>query len=163
TTFTDSPLPSTAAPNNAIYPLWDDLEIFAPAAVYFQTIGASPNRIFIVDWNNVGQFSSGGNPATFEVKLYETSNVIEMHYQAVAGELTAGDTSTVGIENSNGTAATQFSSSTNTRTLLQGLIANGQALSYAPSGSTICAPGACCLSNPDQCQTMLLSQCTAGG
>ncbi|RYZ56490.1 MAG: T9SS type A sorting domain-containing protein [Sphingobacteriales bacterium] len=51
---------------------------------YVQTVGTSPNRITKIEWVNVKSFSGSANPATanFQLWLYETSNVVEMHYGA---------------------------------------------------------------------------------
>jgi hypothetical protein len=49
--------------------------------IYYQTTGTAPNRVFILEWHNWGFYSSGLNEMSFEVKLYETSNVVQFVYQ----------------------------------------------------------------------------------
>ena len=49
--------------------------------IYYQTTGTAPNRVFILEWHNWGFYSSGLNEMSFEVKLYETSNIVQFVYQ----------------------------------------------------------------------------------
>jgi len=90
----------TNSPNNLVSIWWADLY---PSGTYgyvqYQTIGTSPNRIFIVRLNNVGHCCSGSYPINAEAKLYETSNIIELHYQNAP---TSGSQHFAGIENSTG-------------------------------------------------------------
>ncbi|MEC4005922.1 GEVED domain-containing protein, partial [Flavobacterium sp. SUN052] len=62
---------------------------------YVQTVGTSPNRITKIEWANIKSFSSTINPNTgnFQIWLYETSNVVEIHYGAFtssSGRTSAG-------------------------------------------------------------------------
>src|SRR5262249_9362387 len=86
----------------AALPFWTDLTFQVPGAgaVYYQTIGASPNRRFIVQWSNAYP-SSSPNPVNFQVILSEGSNNIAFQYQTVtlgAGNVyNNGALSTVGV------------------------------------------------------------------
>lgn len=105
------PIPTTAAPNNAIYPYWDDLHIGSdtlahPGRVYFEQ-RFSPNR-FIVQWNRVGQYNVGQVPLdenTFQAVLFENGN-IELRYDTLNPQ-TACDP-TIGIENAGGTMGLNY-------------------------------------------------------
>jgi uncharacterized protein (TIGR03437 family) len=88
----------------AALPFWTDLTFQVPGAgaVYYQTIGAAPNRRFVVQWSNAYP-SSSPNPVNFQVILTETSNTIAFQYQTVdlgtGNVYTKGSLSTVGIRN----------------------------------------------------------------
>lgn len=92
----------TDSANNLIAPFWDDLGVES-GEIYHQTIGDSPSRVFIVQWHERGHFLGPGEfgEATFQVKLFETTNVIEFHYQDVvfglSGSVDNGNSATVGI------------------------------------------------------------------
>lgn len=84
-----------AAHRPAIAPFWDDNNLNTGTITY-ATTGTAPNRIFEVGWNNVniggGGSTSATNLASFKVRLYETTNVIEFIYgptMAAAGALSA--------------------------------------------------------------------------
>jgi hypothetical protein len=63
----------------AIAPMARDL--YPPSANYIRylTTGTAPNRVFIVEYNSIPNFS-GGNNKTFEVLFYEGSNKIRFQY-----------------------------------------------------------------------------------
>jgi hypothetical protein len=93
-------LPDATLPNNIIAAIWDDMT--GTGTISYWTIGSAPFRTFIVDFNLV---RTGGLYASIaQVKLFETTNVIEIHTQtALFG--TNGNFATQGIENSTGTTA----------------------------------------------------------
>ncbi|MFC1805607.1 filamentous hemagglutinin N-terminal domain-containing protein [Planctomycetota bacterium] len=105
---TAAPVPDAAAPDHLIAGWWGNLDPTQGAgAVYYQSnrFGARPGRRdFVVQFRDV-EHSPSGNPVTFEIELNETSNNILVHYQTVA---TDGSLHTVGVENQNGTAGTQY-------------------------------------------------------
>ncbi len=79
------PLPS-ARP--VIAPFWDDLDIDTTGGnrITYSTSGTAPNRIFIVQYSNVRVDYSSTRPVlSFQVKFYETTNVIEFIYRQEAG------------------------------------------------------------------------------
>ena len=45
-----------------------------------KTIGTTPNRIFVSQWTNFGRPSTTALSANFQIKLYETTNVVEISY-----------------------------------------------------------------------------------
>ena len=163
------------APNNAIYPLWDDLDgrrtVNPTAFLRSQTQGAFPNRVFIVQWTATPQYNAGlagTDTNTFQVKIHETTNVIEFHYQVVGAE-NANDAfpgTVIGIENSNGTEWVQYDTMATCRASLNG---GNTALRFAPT--TPCEPvvGCTCLgdANGDTAingkDVMSFAQCAASG
>jgi len=80
-------IPGAGAPNAFIAPWWDDLVIGPYSGtmdeVSHLTSGSAPNRVFSVEFMSVT--TAGSDPANvnflnFQVKLYETTNVMELWY-----------------------------------------------------------------------------------
>jgi hypothetical protein len=101
---------------NYIAPFWDDIND-TTGNIYHETIGMTPDRIFIVQWDNRDHINSNVegeiDTVSFQVKLFETSNEIQFHYKDVSfGDvnLDSGASSTVGI--GGGVQANQFSFNT---------------------------------------------------
>jgi len=129
--FSNVAIPSSSAPNNAIYAYWDDL--IAPSnSILYQTVGSSPNRKFVTQWTDMTLYGSGVKLGTFQVILYESTNKIVTQYRSITGDNTSctGGSATIGIENSDGSSAIQYSKDTS------GVISSGFAIEYTPSGST---------------------------
>lgn len=110
------PVTSTnAADVNLIMPFSFDLEAGSSAAEYrVSTTGTAPNRVCTIQWKNVhdkaATNASQYATMTFQVKLYETSNLIEFVYAAPTVATTGteiGRYATIGIKGS-GTAAGQL-------------------------------------------------------
>lgn len=99
-------LPTGSAPNNLIAFAWEDLDPGnggAPAVnlIRYETVGAAPDRILVMEFYNVDHFSSGFN-VTSQVHLKETSNCVEIHTTTMPSD---GGLHTMGIENASGTEA----------------------------------------------------------
>jgi hypothetical protein len=94
-------LPNTSNPNNTIAFAWNDLNPALGGTIGYTTTGMAPNRTFILDFTNI-QHNGGGNPVTAQVKLFETSNLIEIHS---VQNTSNGSAMTMGIENAAGTEA----------------------------------------------------------
>ncbi len=114
TTVYGQTLPSASNPNNIIAGVLSDLNASSNTISTFTT-GSSPNRVFSIYYNNVQFYCSGtsggcssnkrGN-ANFQIRLYENSNIIEVHLQNVANSsTTSGSLKSCGLENANGTSA----------------------------------------------------------
>src|SRR5262249_52301938 len=104
-------IPNTSLPNAAIYGFWDDLIVDSSSAMRTKLSGTAPNREFVVEWRNATFFLA---PATervdFEVVLSESGD-ISLRYRNIdpADGRESGNSATVGIENSTGTDALQYS------------------------------------------------------
>ena len=112
------------AGNNLISPFWDDLDT-ETGDVYHETQGAAPNRVLIIQWEERPHFNGIG-AVSLQLKLFETSNVIEFHYEDVQFEDPAfdfGASATVGI----GGDAANVETSFNTASLT-----DASAISYTP-------------------------------
>ena len=107
--FTDSDVsydntfvPNSNSPNNTICALWDDLNPKASGSgkIYYKS---EPNR-FIITWDNV--YKNGAtNPQRFQIILY-SDDKIDINYASITSD--ARDSSTVGIENADGTQGIQY-------------------------------------------------------
>ena len=104
------PTGSLAAIGNGvglIMPFWDDLKgngsvspAVPNATAYYQTAGTSPTRVFTFQWGTPAipwHSYLGFGDGTFQVKLYETSGVIEFVY---GFSTYSAKTATIGICNS---------------------------------------------------------------
>lgn len=64
--------------------------------VVYKTIGTSPNRIFVVQWTNARRKFMSGN-FNFQIRLVETTNVVELSYGVCAPDDTTVLNTQVGI------------------------------------------------------------------
>ncbi|HEX2901032.1 MAG TPA: hypothetical protein VHS96_15040, partial [Bacteroidia bacterium] len=94
-------LPNTATPNNLIAGYWEDLNPSLGGSIGYGVFGSAPARRLVISYTSVQHFG-GGNPVTFQIKLHESSNVIEILNISCP---TDGGLHTTGIENAAGTVA----------------------------------------------------------
>lgn len=89
--------------NNMIAFCWNDLYPPGGGTIRYQTVGTAPNRVCIIEYLNVPHCCNNG-PAvnTGQIKLYETTNVIEIHNTVVTND---GSTATQGIMDATGNTA----------------------------------------------------------
>jgi gliding motility-associated-like protein len=131
--YTEDPIPSTGSPNNFIAAFWDDIVIDPSGKILYTTIGAAPNRKCIIQWTNMGFYSSTVLMGTFAVILHEGSNNIQVQYRSIIDNTSArahGQSATIGLENSGGTAGVQYAYHNSSA------IESEQAILFTPSGST---------------------------
>jgi gliding motility-associated-like protein len=103
-------LPNGFAPNDLIAAAWEDLDpnLGSAGTIDYYTTGTAPNRILIVNFNDVSHFNAPPtiDPVKFQIRLYETTNIIEIHTTYMNGNPTGfWGAHTMGIENNNGTSA----------------------------------------------------------
>jgi hypothetical protein len=79
-----------------------DLNPEAGGTIKYETVGTSPNRIFVVEFNGVPTYSENAT-VSFQIKLFENDNHIEIHTQSAQPE--SGGKALQGIENSYGNVA----------------------------------------------------------
>jgi hypothetical protein len=82
--FSNSSFPAlTFGANPTFMPFWDDF--YAGGNVYFETVGSSPNRQFVVEWASKDTFDTQGlTPGyTFELVLNESNGSIDFNYANV--------------------------------------------------------------------------------
>ena len=99
---------NTMATTNAnllktLYPLWDDLNGSSGTATYLLT-GSSPNRVFTMEWKNwKWDWQASGNTVSFQVKLYETTDIIEYWYKQESGSVNNGSSgASIGLNDATG-------------------------------------------------------------
>ena len=109
TSFSNSAIPSTTAPNGAIYPFWDDLVVDASSSVRTQLLGMAPLRQFVIEWRNVRFLNDTTRRIRFEVVLHENSQILTQYTDIANDAREQGNSATVGIENHSGTVALQYS------------------------------------------------------
>ncbi len=83
TDYTPEALPScnTGTPQSAIMACWQDFNPGTGGSVTYTTTGVAPNRRFIISWNNVPFFGTDcpGLNSSFQIQLFETTNIIQIH------------------------------------------------------------------------------------
>ncbi len=131
-------LPNVNGPNNLIAGCWMDATTDqccdmgnAYDIVSYETIGDAPNRKFIVTYTlpeNCGQYYHG------QIKLLETSNIIELHTDHWREYNESCSNATQGIENIDGTAA-YFLAGRNSNTDWQVMEGDNDVVRFTPSTS----------------------------
>lgn len=79
--YTPEPFPICGGPNLGILACWQDFNPGAGGTVTYTTTGVAPNRRVVISWNNVPFFGGTcpGVTSTFQIHLYETTHIIEIH------------------------------------------------------------------------------------
>ena len=82
TTWNNTQLSGVSQPG--VHPWWDDWNPSCQGNSILKTgtSGSSPNRIFVITWENMRQYQNcSSDPVTFQVQLFEGSNEVQFHYQ----------------------------------------------------------------------------------
>ena len=74
-------VPSTSDPMNTIMTPWQDLQPPVSGTIKYQTYGTAPCRRWVVSWNGCAMYYCG-TPATQQICLYETTNIIDNFLQS---------------------------------------------------------------------------------
>jgi hypothetical protein len=106
--FTNTSIPSGAAPNAALYPYWDDLFLDGLSSMWTSTL-SSPNR-FVIEWRNAAYFGDFSRRVDFEVILYENGQILTEYRNIADDARERGSSATLGLENGDGSVAFQYSS-----------------------------------------------------
>ena len=131
--YTEDPIPSPSSPNNFIAAFWDDVVITPSGKILYTTIGAAPNRKCIIQWTNMGFYSSNVLMGTFSVILYESTNEIRVQYRIIVDNTSGrshGSSASIGIENSNGSSGIRYAYHNSAA------ISSEQAILFTPSGTS---------------------------
>jgi hypothetical protein len=125
-------IPNSNWPNNYIAPFWDDTTAYnnLDQRIVYQTIGTAPNRMLVVQYTNVGFYDDPTPLGTFFAILYEGSNNIQFQYRYLIGDNVRahGSSATIGLENANGSAGTQYAFNTES-------LESEQVILFTPDGS----------------------------
>lgn len=90
-------LPNNNPVNNVVSLSWEDLNPGVGGTIRYFTAGIAPNRIFVVDFNNISYFGGTGT-VTGQMQLHENSNIVEIHSTSID----ADGIQTQGIEDATG-------------------------------------------------------------
>ena len=120
----DPSLVMAAEPIKAvIMPFWYDMAPAVAGEIYYDTFGNPGSRVFVVEYRGVASSTPHDSGATFQVRLFETSNAIEFHYMDVtfgnAGDL--GAEATVGLRANGGPGPRFLQYSSNDGVIHEGL------------------------------------------
>ena len=87
---------------NYLAAFWDDLDA---NSTQYTTLGTSPNRVFVMQHNGYRHSDNTSNTFTYQIRLYETTNVIEFWYGSGFPSVAYSSTSaSIGLNNyENGT------------------------------------------------------------
>ncbi len=99
--YTPQRIPSNTSPRNFVAPFWTDLVKGSSSNILYATRGSAPNRTFIIEYQDMEEYANSAARVSFQVILYEGSNVIEIQYKKLTG-FSANRNVTVGIRD-NGT------------------------------------------------------------
>ena len=97
--YTAQFLPNGGAPKNAILADWEDL-LPNTGNMNYYTTGTAPNRVLVFNFNNVPHYGCRSNIHTFQIVLFETTNVIDVNFQSKP--LCGGNGATLGLTNIDG-------------------------------------------------------------
>ncbi len=111
-TWSGNTIPNASGfvPKNAIMAPWQDLDPRWGGQISYRLYGTAPFRRLVISYYNVPLFASGmsgcGVAYTGQIKLFETTNIIETHIQnkPICTNWNSG-AATHGIHNANGTIA----------------------------------------------------------
>ncbi|MFE0583306.1 S8 family serine peptidase [Streptomyces sp. NPDC058874] len=115
-------LPSTATPNAALYPFWDDLVVGAAgtgSGVFTAVTGTAPHRAYVIEWREVSHWSAQADRFSFAAAIGEDGSVTYSYKGTGGTGIKGGSSATVGVENATGTDA--FTYSFNTPVITDGL------------------------------------------
>jgi hypothetical protein len=126
----------------ALFPLWEDLSGSSGEATY-TTTGTAPNRVFTMQFKNwLWTYNASTPVISFQIKLYETTNVIEYIYKQESGSINGWSVgATIGITDDdvvpsyltlNNATATPVASSTTFTTSISAKPPNGQIYRFTP-------------------------------
>ena len=152
TTFGNACLPS-APQGAAIFPFWDDqrTDVVAGAGIFTATIGAAPNRKFVIEWRSYYYASAPAAPTlNYEVVFTEGSSTFDVIYGATFADRVSA---TIGVQDTTG-PFTQFVCNT------AGPAAS-TSFRYTCVGAA--TAGACCLPNGSVCVFTDAAGCTSAG
>ncbi|MEU9800233.1 S8 family serine peptidase [Streptomyces sp. NPDC051000] len=128
-------LPSTATPNAALYPFWDDLVVGAAGSgsgVFTAVTGTAPHRTYVIEWRNVSHWSAQADTFSFSASIGEDGTV-SYAYKGTGGTgIKGGSTATIGVENATGTDAFTYSFNT-------AVVSDGQSIAFRTTKSGVVA------------------------
>ncbi len=108
TSLSNGAIPSTAAPNNALYAFWDDLDLRTSGKLLYYNDVA--NGRFVVQYDKAPRFgTTATDTLSFQLLLKPNGEVTYQFLRVVGPVLNSG---TMGVENATGTVALQVMNNT---------------------------------------------------
>lgn len=98
-TYVPNPISNSSTYTNSgvVSALGDDLKgDNSSGELRMQTIGSAPNRVCVIQWKNFRRYYQN-NIYNFQIRLYETSNKIEIHYGSFSFTTSTWYTKEVGL------------------------------------------------------------------
>ncbi len=86
-----------------------DLQSQTGGQILFNTQGVAPNRVLVIQWKNFRKYTSTGDSYNFQIKLNETSNIINLVYGTMINDANATMVQS-GLRANPNTPATNFNS-----------------------------------------------------
>lgn len=110
TDYRPTTIPTSATPNGFIAGFWRDMQLTGVGGgIYTKTdTDFSGNSIVTIEWNTLQIYNSTGNTITYQIKLYQDGNQIEIAYGPRVG---SGSSAGVGVEDTSGARGTAQSCS----------------------------------------------------
>lgn len=140
-TWITTPIPngSGSAPMNCIMGPWQDINPGLGGTIKYAVYGTAPCRRLVISYYQVPMFSCTNQLYSSQIKIYETTNVIETHIlnKPICGTWNSGN-AVHGLHNSNGTQAVlvQPPVSTSIRNNNQWATQN-EGVRFTPSGPVV--------------------------
>lgn len=129
-------VPSTNLFLNSIFGVYHDMDPSLGGEVAYELLGSAPCRKLVVSYHDVPLYSCRTSKSTFQVVLYETTNIIEVYIEekSVCYWWNSGN-SVVGIQNEN--ASLGLSANNRNTSNWEVESSNPEAWRFTPSGSLI--------------------------
>ena len=136
-------LPSASFPNPTLFYYWDDLQTEV-SNIQYGTVGTSPNRTFVVDFQE-NRVAATGDKVNGQVQIHERSNVLDVKYRSTISAGANGQTATIGFQGAGGASATAYPLTFNGKILDDNRPNSGWSVSPLP----VCGNGA--VETKEQC------------
>lgn len=103
------PIPDPSGFHNFIAAWWDQIVCnnLSAGPLRTQVIGNAPNRQFVIEWERCRRYAASGYPeATFQIRLNENGDEVEIHYGDIMPAWSSNWAGTIGVENFDGSGGT---------------------------------------------------------
>ena len=148
-TFTND-VSAGGAPRPVVAALWDDIDVQVATNVSYLTTGTAGNRIFTIQYlNTQWDYLATGNTMSFQIKLFETTGVIQFIYRQESGAInnpsasigiTASGTGSGNFKCLNNSGASPTASTTVATNTIATKPATGQIYTWTPPVTSPNAP-----------------------
>jgi hypothetical protein len=129
---------------NRVAALSRDLQAQVGGGLRYETIGTAPNRTLVVQWTNYRKFAATGDNYNFQIRLNETTNIIDVVYGTMVNNATTA-TPQIGLRGNTNTDFNNRTTTTSWAATTAGLVntatvtlstavfpASGQTFSWTP-------------------------------